>query len=64
MSQSLFFVSGITGHVGGAAAGQLLEEGHAVRTLARDPRKTAEWSNKDVDVRQGPDDLAHARKTK
>ena len=48
-----FFIAGITGHVGGAAARQLLEEGHAVRTLARDPQKAAEWAQKDVDVRQG-----------
>jgi NAD(P)H dehydrogenase (quinone) len=49
----MYFVSGITGHVGGAAARRLLEEGHTVRTLARDPQKAAEWSAKGVDVRQG-----------
>ena len=49
----LFFVSGITGHVGGAAARRLLAEGHSVRTLARTPQKAAEWSQKGVDVRQG-----------
>ena len=49
----MFFVSGITGNVGGAAARRLLEEGHAVRTLARDPQKAAEWSRNGVDVRQG-----------
>ena len=32
----MFFVSGITGQVGGAATRQLLEEGYTVRTLARD----------------------------
>lgn len=51
--QNVFFVSGITGHVGGAAARQLLEEGHTVRTLARDPLKAAQWSRDGVDVRQG-----------
>jgi len=49
----MFFVSGITGQVGGAAARQLLGEGHTVRTLARDPLKAAEWSQKGVDVRRG-----------
>jgi uncharacterized protein YbjT (DUF2867 family) len=49
----MLFVSGITGQVGGAAARQLLAEGHTVRALARDPRKAAEWSQKGVDVRRG-----------
>ena len=49
----MFFVSGVTGQVGGAAARQLLEEGHTVRTLARDPLKAAECSRKGVDVRRG-----------
>jgi len=49
----MFFVSGMTGQVGGAAARQLLEEGRAVRALARDPLKAAEWARKGVDVRQG-----------
>ena len=54
----MFFVSGITGQVGGAAARRLLEEGHTLRTLARDPQKAAEWSQKGVEVRQG--DLQNA----
>ncbi len=49
----MFFVSGITGKVGGAAAQQLLGEGCTVRTLARDPQKAAAWSQQGVDVRQG-----------
>ena len=49
----MFFVAGITGHVGGAAAHKLLEQGHTVRTLARDPQKAAEWARQGVDVRQG-----------
>ncbi len=49
----MFFVAGITGNVGGAAARRLLEEGHTVRTLARDPSKAAEWARQGVDVRQG-----------
>ena len=35
------FVTGITGHVDGAAARQLLNAGHAARALVRDTRKTA-----------------------
>ena len=53
MSNSLFFVSGITGQVGGATARRLLEEGHMVRALVRDPSKSAAWSQRGVDVRQG-----------
>ncbi|MEJ7811745.1 MAG: NmrA family NAD(P)-binding protein [Gemmatimonadaceae bacterium] len=49
----MFFISGITGKVGGAAARQLLHEGHTVRALARDPLKAAAWSQKGVDVRRG-----------
>jgi len=56
----MFFVSGITGQVGGAAARQLLGEGRTVRTLARDPLKAAEWSQKGVDVRQGDFNAAAA----
>lgn len=49
----MFFVSGITGRVGGAAARQLLAEGRQVRALVRDPQKAAEWSQQGVDLRQG-----------
>ena len=49
----MFLVSGITGKVGGAAARRLLEEGHSVRALVRDPLKAAEWARKGVDVRRG-----------
>ncbi|QSQ21552.1 NAD(P)H-binding protein [Pyxidicoccus parkwayensis] len=49
----MFLVSGITGKVGGAAARRLLEEGHRVRALVREPLKAAEWSRKGVDVRKG-----------
>ncbi len=49
----MFFVAGITGHVGGAAARRLLEEGHAVRALVRDPAKAAAWAGLGVDIRQG-----------
>lgn len=49
----MFFVSGITGKVGGAAARRLLEDGFEVRALVRDSQKAAEWSQQGVDVRQG-----------
>lgn len=49
----MFFVSGVTGQVGGATARQLLGQGLTVRTLARDQQKAAEWSHRGVDVRQG-----------
>lgn len=49
----MFLIAGITGHVGGAAARQLLAEGHGVRTLLRDPGRGAEWAQQGVDVRQG-----------
>ena len=49
----MFLVAGMTGKVGGAAARRLLEEGHTVRTLARDPQKAAAWAQQGVDVRQG-----------
>ncbi len=48
----MFFVSGMTGQVGGVAARQLLEEHHTVRTLARDPLKAAAWSRMGIDVRR------------
>ncbi len=50
---ALFFVAGITGNVGGAAARRLLDGGHTVRALARDPQKAAAWAREGVDVRRG-----------
>ena len=55
-SENVFFVSGITGKVGGSTARRLLEEGNEVRALVRDPQKADGWSQQGVDVRQG--DLA------
>jgi len=49
----MFFISGITGRVGGAAATELLAQGHKLRTLARDPQKAAKWADQGVDVQQG-----------
>ena len=49
----MFFIAGITGNVGGAAAQRLLDEGHTVRAVVRDPAKAAGWAAKGVDVKQG-----------
>lgn len=49
----MFFVTGITGKVGGAAAAKLLEGGHKVRALVRDPQKAAAWAEKGVELREG-----------
>lgn len=39
--------------MGGATALRLLNDGHSVRALVRDAQKTAAWSQKGVEVRQG-----------
>lgn len=60
----MFLVSGITGHVGGAAALRLLESGEQVRALVRDPGKAADWAGRGVDLMAGDltdhDALTHA----
>lgn len=52
----MFFVAGITGHIGGAAARTLLAQGRQIRALLRDPAKGVDWRNRGVDVHTG--DLA------
>lgn len=54
----MFLVSGITGKVGAATARRLLEQGHTVRALVRDPQKATGWSYRGVELRQG--DLSDA----
>ncbi|QGY32925.1 NmrA family NAD(P)-binding protein [Pantoea cypripedii] len=49
----MFFISGITGKVGGAAARSLLSRGKSVRALARDLQRAEEWSRLGVEVVQG-----------
>ena len=49
----MFLVLGLTGKVGGAVAERLLETGHQVRALVRDPGKAADWEKKGVDLCQG-----------
>jgi uncharacterized protein YbjT (DUF2867 family) len=49
----MFLVTGITGHVGGATAQNLLAKGHKVRALVRNPEKAADWASKGVELVQG-----------
>jgi len=49
----MFFIAGITGRVGGAAATQLLAQGHQVRSLVRNPETAAGWAGQGVALRQG-----------
>jgi uncharacterized protein YbjT (DUF2867 family) len=49
----MFFIAGITGHVGGAAARYLLAKGKQVRTLLRTPEKAKAFADQGVDILQG-----------
>ncbi|HEY5817176.1 MAG TPA: NAD(P)H-binding protein [Mesorhizobium sp.] len=49
----MFFVSGITGKVGGAAATRLLNAGKPVRALVRDATQAAHWADRGVELREG-----------
>lgn len=49
----MYFIAGITGHVGGMAARQLLTKGKQVRTLARKPEKAKAFAGQGVEVRPG-----------
>jgi uncharacterized protein YbjT (DUF2867 family) len=49
----MFFIAGITGHVGGAAARQLLAKGKHVRTLLRTPEKAKAFADQGVEIQQG-----------
>ena len=49
----MFFVAGITGHIGGATATALLARGKQVRALVRDPANSASWADRGVDLRHG-----------
>ena len=52
-NQNMFFISGITGQVGGAAARHLLTQGQQVRALVRDPQKADHWAKQGVGLHQG-----------
>ena len=49
----MFLVTGITGKVGGAAAGHLLEMSKQVRALVRSEAKATAWSTKGVELIKG-----------
>ena len=49
----MFFIAGITGHIGGAAARALLAEGEQVRALVRDRARASHWSDQGVELRTG-----------
>ncbi|GAA2836795.1 hypothetical protein GCM10020220_027050 [Nonomuraea rubra] len=40
----MYAITGVTGHVGGAAARALLAKGEPVRAVVRDPAKGGPWS--------------------
>lgn len=46
----MYAITGITGHVGGAAARTLLAAGEEVRAVVRDPAKGREWARRGADV--------------
>jgi uncharacterized protein YbjT (DUF2867 family) len=60
----MYFIAGITGHVGGAAARRLLAQGRQVRSLLRTPEKAKAFMDSGVQIQQGdlndPDQLARA----
>jgi uncharacterized protein YbjT (DUF2867 family) len=49
----MFLITGITGHVGGAAAKHLLAAGKQVRALVRDKARASAWSAQGVELLQG-----------
>ena len=49
----MFFIAGITGNVGGAAARQLLAQGKQVRTLLRTPEKAKAFADQGVELQEG-----------
>lgn len=59
----MFFVAGISGHIGGATAQALLARGERVRSLVRDPSKVASWADQGVDLRTGDLTDSHALAT-
>jgi nucleoside-diphosphate-sugar epimerase len=53
MSGELCFVTGATGFIGGRLVGTLLEEGHEVRALVRDPASAASLHQPGVELVKG-----------
>lgn len=54
----MFAITGITGQVGGALAGALLDAGLPVRAIARDPVKAAIWATRGCEIARA--DMADA----
>jgi len=50
---TMYVIAGATGHVGGVAAGKLLEGGKPVRVIVRDAAKGAAWAKKGAEVSVG-----------
>lgn len=46
----MYAITGVTGHVGGSAARELLAAGHQVRAIVRDTAKGTTWSERGADV--------------
>jgi len=49
----MYLVTGVTGHVGGAAARRLLQQGKQVRALVRDEGKAKAWADQGVELVKG-----------
>jgi uncharacterized protein YbjT (DUF2867 family) len=49
----MFVIAGVTGHVGGVAAQQLLAAKQPVKVIVRDAAKGKEWANKGAEVAVG-----------
>ncbi|WP_428393499.1 NmrA family NAD(P)-binding protein [Lichenicoccus sp.] len=56
----MFFIAGITGHIGGATAKVLLAEGRPVRALVRNLSKAIEWADRGVELQAGDLTDSHA----
>jgi uncharacterized protein YbjT (DUF2867 family) len=48
-----YFLTGATGFVGGAVVRQLVDEGHLVRSLVRDPAKAGDLIRPGVELHRG-----------
>lgn len=48
----MYVITGASGRTGRAAASHLLEHGHAVRAVGRDPRKLADLADRGAEIRQ------------
>src|SRR5512146_1395373 len=49
----MFVIAGVTGHVGGVAAGLLLDKKQPVKVIVRDAAKGAPWSKRGAEVAVG-----------